>query len=106
MRIISQDGRVDFPYDLVMVEIEPENKKDILLTTPEMAAMGQAYVVAEYSTPERAKDAMKLLHDAYLQNPKMTGKTKLYERAGNGYHTHELSVKRYKVFQFPIDSEV
>lgn len=102
MRLISQDGRVDFPYDKVMVEINPDGMKEILLTTPEMAAMGQAFTAATYSTPEKAAEAMKRLHMAYANHLKINGKTV----AGGKFYAPELRFNQPKIFKFPADSEV
>ena len=102
MRIISQDGRVDFPYDKVMVEINPDGMKDILLTTPEMAAMGQAFTVATYSTPEKAEKVMGKLHYAYQHVAKAGGRTV----GGGKFYAPEIRYNPPKIFKFPADSEV
>lgn len=102
MRIISQDGRVDFPYDKVMVEIEPEGMCNILLTTPEMAAMGQAYVAAEYTTPEKAVKVMEQLHHMYAKHVKASGRV----LGGNKFYSPEFRFNPPKVFKFPADTEV
>ena len=102
MRVISQDGRVDFPYEKVMVEIDPSNMCDILLTTPEMAAMSQAFTAAEYSTPEKATKAMQMLHSTYLKHLKGIGKTV----GGGKFYAPEFHFIQPKMFKFPADSEV
>ena len=102
MRLISQDGRVDFPYDKVMVEIEPEGMKDILLSTPELAAMGQAYTVAKYSTPEKAITVMEQLHHMYAKHVKTSGRV----IGGGNFYAPELRFNPPKVFKFPADTEV
>lgn len=103
MRLISQDGRVDFPYDKVMVEIDPANMQNIILTTPEMAAMGQAFVAAEYSSPEKARKVMDQLHYAYKNHLKSGGRV---THGGNFFYTPEVRFDQPKVFKFPEDSEV
>lgn len=102
MRLISQDGRVDFPYEFVMVEIEPTKKLEILLTTPEMAAMGQAFTAAEYSTPEKARKAMDMLHFAYKNYSKFGGRVVDNRR----FYAPEIRFNPPKIFKFPEDSEV
>lgn len=102
MRLISQDGRVDFPYEKVIVEIEPEGMKDILLSTPELAAMGQAYTVATYSDPEKAITVMQRLHNMYEKHVKASGRV----LAGGKFYAPEVRFNPPKVFKFPADSEV
>lgn len=102
MRIISQDGRVDFPYDKVVVEINPDGMKEILLTTPELAAMGQAFTAATYSTPEKAEKVMARLHKAYAHHLKINGKAV----TGGKFYSPELRFNPPKIFKFPADSEV
>lgn len=101
MRLISQDGRVDWAYDSVMVEIEPDKKCDILLTTPEMAAMGQAFTAAEYSTPEKAKKVMNRLHNVYRDHQRAAGRV-----VGKQFYAPEFRYNPPKIFKFPEDSEV
>lgn len=58
MRIISQDGLIDCLYDSLILRIE-----DTAIVTN---AGGQYMVyMALYSTPVKARAAMKRLHDSY-----------------------------------------
>ena len=102
MRLISQDGRVDFPYEKVMVEIEPEKMCDILISTPEMAAMGQAYIIATYSDPEKAINVMMRLHREYERYQRASGKPV----GGGKFYAPEFRFTAPKVFKFPADAEV
>lgn len=58
MRIISQDGMIDFPYEYTIVYIDYLNEKLIY-------AKGMSFIIAKYSTKAKAKKAMEMLRTAY-----------------------------------------
>lgn len=76
MRVISQNGRIDIPYDYFSLsmscakiasgKIEDRNVFSIVchnLSSPNGTKL------AEYSTEEKAKKAMEMLRDAYIGMP-------------------------------------
>lgn len=76
MRVISQDGRIDIPYDYFSLsmswakiasgKVEDRNVFSIVchnLSSPNGTKL------AEYSTEEKAKKAMEMLRDAYIGTP-------------------------------------
>ena len=60
MRIISQNGTVDVPYE--MSAIRNDDKLIILCMAGET---GKGSVIARYSTSEKAEKAMEMLRTAY-----------------------------------------
>lgn len=87
MRIISQDGTLDIPYEQVVIqrfncEIYFLNKN---LTGVEQLCSDM--VIAKYSTEEKAKKAMEMLGEQYK---KYVGD----------------SVNIYGCFQFPAEEEL
>lgn len=62
MRIISQNGKWDYPYDMVIIK-RYENM--IFAITNLMVNVGSSVEMATYSTPEKADKAMELLRQAY-----------------------------------------
>ena len=66
MRIISQDGRLDFPYEESVIFINPVDASEV-----RMVAIGddEDGMIAKYSTEEKAKKAMEMLRDAYIGMP-------------------------------------
>jgi hypothetical protein len=65
MRVISQDGRTDIPYENFVFGITKDNSIVAIRDTiarPSEIAHG---VVATYSTEEKAKKAMEMLRIAY-----------------------------------------
>ena len=66
MRVISQDGQLDFPYENRVVFISLVDASEIRIV-----AIGDDdnVVIAKYSTEEKAKKAMEMLRDAYIGMP-------------------------------------
>jgi hypothetical protein len=87
MRVISQDGAIDVPYENFVFGIIEDNSIVAIRDTiarPSEIAQG---VVATYSTAEKAKKAMEMLREQY----------KKYVGA---------SVNIYGCFQFPNNDEI
>lgn len=68
MRVISQDGTMDFPYENSIVFIDTRAKDAVFVR---MQAIGddETSIMADYSTKEKAKKAMEMLRDAYIGMP-------------------------------------
>lgn len=69
MRVISQDGTLDMPYEEVIIQ---RFKRDIHFLNNNLTGVEQLVndmVVATYSTEEKAKKAMEMLRDAYIGMP-------------------------------------
>lgn len=108
MRVISQDGTIDIPYDSVIIqrfgrEIYFLNKN---LTGVEHLVSDMD--IATYSTEEKAKKAMEMLRIAY-------GNNEFYHHTSNSEHftefTKALSEEMFKkatseYFQFTTEEEL
>lgn len=94
MRIISQDGRIDLPYEKVGVQTNNLDKKAII-AYPIHVAGESHWTLAHYSTKEKAEEVMKMLRTGYSD----------YQQAKSrdGY---SFAFNYPKVFRFPPDSEV
>ena len=62
MRVISQNGKLDFPYENIVVEIMDNV---IVAYTP----MTSPLRMAQYKSHEKAEKAMQMLHEAYTGAP-------------------------------------
>ena len=63
MRIISQNGITDIPYDLYGVrQLKSDLSKIIAFTNGD-----EFLIMAEYSTEAKAKKAMEMLRNEYMQ---------------------------------------
>lgn len=68
MRVISQDGTMDFPYKNSIVFIDTR-AKDAAFVRMQAIGDNEASIMAQYSTEEKAKKAMEMLRDAYTGMP-------------------------------------
>ena len=69
MRVISQDGTLDMPYEQVIIQ---RFGKDIYFLNSNLTGVEQLVsdmVVATYSTAEKAQKAMEMLREAYTGMP-------------------------------------
>lgn len=82
MRIISQDSRIDFPYNRIMLCVE-----GVLVTARND---GKQYLIGKYSTEEKAIKAMEMCRKKYQD---------IFTK-GN------CMLDPPKVFQFPADEEI
>ena len=95
MRIISQNGAIDVPYDYFSLTIATGKYEDVEyaciychnLSSPKGTKL------AEYSSKEKAQKAMEMLHITYKGNKV----EEVYQEGTNYYHP---------TFQFPADEDV
>lgn len=110
MRIISQDGTIDVPYEivsLIMAVGKYENVEHaVIFCYNYSTSMGTK--MAEYGSKEKAKKAMEMLRIAYENN-------EFYHHTSNSEHFTEfakaLSEEMFKkatseYFQFPAEEEL
>ena len=104
MRVISQEGTMDFPYEMSIVWCEDAGA---VLLQP-IGETGEYQTFAKYSTEEKAKKAMEMLRLAYENN-------EFYHHTANSEHFVELcntlgreKFKEYtsEYFQFPAEEEL
>ena len=104
MRVISQHGNVDLPYEQIVVCHAMESV--IALYN------GEKYVLGEYSSKEKAYKAMEMLREQY-------GKLEVMKVLASGTAEYmekvlatDVMIKHYNtycdmnVFQFPQDEDV
>lgn len=112
MRILSQDGKIDVPYEqcgltMFFNEIFSGNW-DI------NANIGgnKAYKMAEYPTEAKARKAMEMLREQYAKlcslGTYLQGGMELFAKSVSQGEAEIFSVeyKNMNVFQFPADDEV
>lgn len=90
MRLVSQDGIIDVPYENVIIACE--NNRDGKYTI--YARCSHCLGMATYSTEDKALKVMEMLRKRYLDYLDVKFETFWYS---NDYP---------KVFQFPDDSDV
>lgn len=62
MRVISQSGEFDFPYEQIVVQ---RNENIVLAIPTSNGALTK--VLGRYGTPEQAEKAMEMLQDSYVR---------------------------------------
>ena len=69
MRVISQDGTIDMPYESVVIQ---RFGREIYFLNKNLTGVEHLVSdinIATYSTEEKAKKAMEMLRDAYIGMP-------------------------------------
>lgn len=102
MRVISQDGTLDMPYEEVIIQRFKSKIYFLNKNLTGVEPLTDDMQIAEYSTEEKAKKAMEMLREKYL--------TKM-ELDGGFDHVNKVYVQpNYwvlpKVFQFPAEEEL
>lgn len=101
MRIISQNGEWDLPYDRIVID---KSDQKIYAQSNLISCTDDNFVeIAEYSTPKKADKAMELLHEKFLSYMQLQG--------GIGLMQGSVSVAPNiwvlpKIFKFPSDEEI
>lgn len=114
MRILSQDGMIDMPYEQMIVNIDYTNKNKIVSCGVSCDGENSIFHIASYSTEAKARKAMEMLREAY--SPVLVVKEhqeglKPNIKPNDWLLTPALPTQRIEVddnfyFQFPQDSEM
>lgn len=116
MRILSQDGKKDIPYEIAMIDMCKHCTEEKYM----IYAQGEFYganaddnfvLMAEYSTEAKAKKAMEMLREECTGMPSIRRMDDLYGRFKHtGKKDFELFIEHMVLkkcyFQFPADDEV
>ena len=68
MRVISQDGTLDMPYEEVIIQRFKSRIYFLNKNLTGVESLNDDMQIAEYSTEEKTKKAMKMLRIAYENN--------------------------------------
>lgn len=100
MRVISQHGNVDLPYEQIVVCHAMENV--IALYN------GEKYVLGEYSSKEKAYKAMEMLRKVYENNVfyHCVAGSKRFEEVQSILSEEQFQKATTEYFQFPQDDEI
>ena len=100
MRVISQHGNVDLPYEQMVVCHAMES----------VVALhnGEKYVLGEYSSKEKAYKAMEMLRKVYENNVfyHCTASSKRFEEVRRALSEEQFRKATTEYFQFPQDDEI
>ena len=100
MRVISQHGNVDLPYEQIVVCHAMESV--IALYN------GEKYVLGEYSSKEKAYKAMEMLRERHTDNVfcREDIQYKAEIMLDEGFNIVREMMMKCEYFQFPKDDEV
>lgn len=65
MRVVAQDGTLDFPYENSIVFIDTKGVRDKAFVRMQAIGDNETSIMATYSTEEKAKKAMEMLRADY-----------------------------------------
>lgn len=106
MRIISQTGKTDIPYEnFIFLILNSSGGNYGIVAVKNIAESPKAFMnslIATYSTKEKALKAMEMLREEYLKYMEIEGHADL---TGQGIIQPNFWVLP-KVFQFPQDDEI
>ena len=100
MRIISQSGRIDIPYEMAVVYVEYESV---------IAKVGdERYAMGSYSTEEKAFKAMEMLMERHTDNVfcREDIQYKAEIMLDDGLQIVREMMMKCEYFQFPQDDEM
>lgn len=108
MRVISQDGTIDIPYESVVIQ---RFGREIYFLNKNLIGVEQLVSdidIATYSTEEKAKKAMEMLRIAYENNEfyHHTGNSELFAEVYHTLSQEEFNERMSEYFQFPKEEEL
>lgn len=120
MRVISQSGTMDFPYDNSLVFLHESCIKGNTCVEIQLYGGTEIDTVAEYSTEEKALKAMEMLREAYIGMPIVMQNVDISEDIAKEFERlkkcgvivqaknqpSKVDFINNAVFQFPKDDEV
>ena len=103
MRLISQNGMIDVPYEMSAIRND-----DGLIILCMAGETGRGSVIARYSTSEKAQKAMEMLRDAYNNYDFCINLTteNILRSYANSRSKEEFVKYAYPYFQLPKDEDV
>lgn len=106
MRIISQDGTFDIPYEMVTIQ---RHEEKIYFLSRDLSGIGDLTAdlrLAEYSTVEKAKRVMEMLQAAYMKyvSSKIMSPEQIALTVAMLSEKEQVHI--YGLFKFPQDSEI
>lgn len=108
MRVISQDGTIDMPYEEVIIQRFRSRIYFLNKSLTGVESLSDDMQIAEYSTEAKAIKAMEMLKRAYENNMfyHCIANTKRFEEAQSILSEEQFRKATTEYFQFPQDDEI
>ena len=117
MRVISQDGTMDFPYEISTIFIYPSIENVIAIQS---AGDSEISIIGRYSSKEKAIKAMEMLRESYVGMPIVMQNVDISEDVAEKFERlkkcsimvqaenqpSKVDFINNAVFQFPQDDEI
>lgn len=103
MRVISQDGTMDFPYEISTIFIYPRIENVIAIQS---AGDSEISIIGRYSSKEKAIKAMEMLREAYVGMPIVMQNVNTPKGAVKTLEVVQGCGIGNIVFRFPQDDEI
>ena len=107
MRILSQTGINDLPYEKVGICINFHNDREVIAYPINGNNLyGEYWILARYSTESKARKTIEMLHDAYMGR-EMYKLMNILQATTFLKNSNDCE-KKYlnEIFQFPKDDEM
>ena len=108
MRVISQDGTIDIPYEDVIIQRFESRIYFLNKNLTGVEPLNDDMQIAEYSTEEKAKKAMEMLRERHTDNVfcREDIQYKAEIMLDEGLNIVREMMMKCEYFQFPKDDEV
>lgn len=116
MRVISQDGTIDVPYEMVVIQRFEEDIYFLNRNLTEVEDLISDIRLAKYSTKAKAIKAMEMLRTSYKRNLAMDLMSekarRVFANAESSMSNMEImmdiseELTEFEYFQFPQDDEI
>lgn len=120
MRVISQDGTIDMPYEEVIIQRFRSRIYFLNKNLTSVESLSDDMQIAEYSTEEKAIKAMEMLRETYISMPIVMQNVAISENLAKEFERlkkcgimvraeNQPSKVEYvnnAIFQFPQDDEI
>lgn len=120
MRVISQDGTIDMPYEEVIIQRFKSRIYFLNKNLTGVESLSDDMQIAEYSTEEKAIKAMEMLREIYAGMPIVMQNVDISEDAAKKFERlkkcgimvqtenqpSKVDFINNAVFQFPQDDEI
>lgn len=108
MRVISQDGTIDVPYEMVAIQ---RFEEDIYFLNRNLTGVEDLISdirLAKYSTKAKSVKAMEMLRKVYENNVfyHCTASSKRFEEVQSILSKEQFQKATTEYFQFPQDDEI
>ena len=120
MRVISQDGTIDMPYEEVIIQRFKSRIYFLNKNLTGVESLSDDMQIAEYSTEEKAVKAMEMLREAYVGMPIVMQNVDISDDVAKEFERlkkccvmvqtenqpSKVDFINNAVFQFPQDDEI